>query len=152
MDRVKYTRTHEWIEIETIQGIITPSERKQIGTVGITERGQLECGQIAYVELPDEGNEYEQEEPVCNLELVNGDVHIVHSPVTGEVLEINKALKDDPDLINQTPEGDGWLFKISIDIPRELSLLLDANEYELFDDEDDEEDEDDEDVYEFDEY
>ena len=77
----------------------------------------------------------------------------MHSPVTGEVLEINKALKDDPDLINQTPEGDGWLFKISIDIPRELSLLLDANEYELFDEDSYEEDEeDDEDVYDFDEY
>jgi len=151
LDRVKYTRTHEWIEIEILQGA-TLSERKRIGTVGITDRGQTECGQIAYVELPDEGDEYEQDEPICTLELANGDVHIVNAPVTGEVLEVNKVLKDDPDLINQTPEGDGWLLKISIDIPRELSLLMDANEYELFDEDDYEEDEDDEDEFVFDEY
>ena len=153
MNRVKYTRTHEWIEIETIQEV-TPSEKNRIGVVGITERGQEECVHINYVELPDEGDEYEQEEPVCSLELANGDEHVVHAPVTGEVLEVNKALKDDPVLINQTPEGDGWLFKIGIDIPRELSLLMDENEYELFDEdyEEEEEEEDDEDEYEFDEY
>lgn len=151
MDRVKYTRTHEWIEIEILQDAAL-SERKRIGTVGITDRGQAECSQIAYVELPDEGDEYEQDEPICTLELANGDVHIVNAPVTGEVLEVNKVLKEDPDLINQTPEGDGWLVKISIDIPRELSLLMDANDYELFDEDDYEEDEDDEDEYVFDEY
>ncbi|MFQ6043418.1 MAG: glycine cleavage system protein H [Candidatus Poribacteria bacterium] len=150
MDRVKYTPTHEWIEVEIIQGTKT-SERNQLGTVGITERIQEECGQITYIELPDVGDEYEQEEPVCNLDLANGDVHTVNAPVTGEVLEVNKALKDDPDLINQAPEGDGWLFKISIDIPRELSLLMDAGEYELFD-EDGYERDDEEDEYDFDEY
>lgn len=149
MDRVKYTPTHEWIEVEILQGTKT-SERNQIGTVGITERVQEECGPITYIELPDVGDGYEQEEPVCNLDLANGDVHIVNAPVTGEVLEVNKALKDDPDLINQAPEGDGWLFKISIDIPRELSLLMSLNEYELFDEDDYEYDEEDE--YEFDEY
>ena len=151
MDKVKYTQTREWIEIETIQEN-SSYERKWIGTVGITERGQEECGQIAYVELPDVGDEYEQEESACNLELVNGDVHIVNAPVTGEVLEVNKALKDEPDLINQTPEGDGWLFKISIDIPRELSLLMDADEYKFFDEGSYGEDEDEEDEYAFDEY
>ncbi|HIE29234.1 TPA: glycine cleavage system protein H [Candidatus Poribacteria bacterium] len=150
MDRVKYTRTHEWIEIEILQGT-NPSERKQIGTVGITERVQEECGQIAYVELPDVGDEYEQEEPLCSLELANSDVHTVNAPVTGEVLEVNQALKESPDLINQAPEGDGWLFKISIDIPRELSLLMHPDEYERFD-EDDYEDDDEEGEYEFDEY
>jgi glycine cleavage system H protein len=150
LDRVKYTRTHEWIEIEIIQGA-TFSERKRIGTVGITEHAQEECGRINYIELPDEGDEYEQEEPICSLELTNGGEYIVHVPVTGEVLEVNKALKDNPGLVNQAPEGDGWLFKISIDIPRELSLLMDEEEYELFE-EDDYDEEDDEYEYNFDEY
>ena len=137
MDKVKYTKTHEWIEFE-IANRESLFDKEVVGTIGITDRGQLEYGDVDYVELPEVGDEYEQEEPVCALELSNGDTFTVHSPVTGEVVEINEALKDDPDLINRSPEGDGWIFKIRIEIPRELSILMNRIEYDVYEEDEDE--------------
>ncbi len=146
MDEVKYTKTHEWIEYE-IPDDESPFDRKMVGTVGITYRGQLERGEVYYVELPEVGGEYEQEEPVCVLELANGDTFTVHSPVTGEVLEGNEALLDAPDLTNRSPEGDGWIFKIRIEIPRELSILMNRVDYDVYEEDDDEKYDDDDDFY-----
>lgn len=137
LDKVKYTKTHEWIEFE-ITDRESLFDREMAGTVGITDRGQSEHGEVDYVELPEVGDEYEQEEPVCTLELSNKDTFIVRSPVTGEVQEINEALKDDPDLINRSPEGDGWIFKIRIEIPRELSILMDRANYDVYEEDSDE--------------
>jgi len=137
LDKVKYTKTHEWIEFEIAEGE-SLSDREMVGTVGITDRGQSEYGEVDYVELPEVGDEYEQEEPACTLELSNGDTFTLHSPVTGELVEINEALKDDPDLINRSPEGDGWIFKIRIEIPRELSILMDRADYDVYEEDDEE--------------
>jgi len=147
LDKVKYTKTHEWIEFEISDGE-SLFDKKMVGTVGVTDRGQLEHGEVYYVELPEVGDEYEQEEPVCVLELSNGDTFTVHSPVTGEVLKVNEVLLDDPDLINRSPEGDGWIFKIRIEVPRELSILMDRVDYEVYEEDEDEKyDDDDDDVY-----
>ncbi len=146
MNQVRYTKTHEWIELEVL-AVATPRDETIMGTVGITKRGQLECGEITYVELPEEGDEYEQYEPAGKLELVTGDTVTVNAPVTGEVIEVNKILEDDPDVINRAPEDDGWIFKIHIEIPQEISILMDLEEYNFFDEDKEEKDEDEEEDY-----
>jgi glycine cleavage system H protein len=124
LGEVKYTPTHEWIEVDGSEGVI-----------GITERKQLECGEIVYVELPAVGDEYEEEEAIGRLETADGSSYPVYAPVTGEILEVNTALEDGPDLINQSPEGDGWICRISIESPRELDALMDAGAYDEYEEE-----------------
>ena len=128
MSLIRYTRNHEWIEVEG-----------EIGTVGITERWLAERGEVVYVELPEIGDEYEKEEPIALVESMDGTEYQVLAPVTGEVVEINEELEDDVDLINRSPEGDGWLFKMRIEMRRELKSLMNLDEYEDFEEEDYEE-------------
>ncbi|HEX28723.1 TPA: glycine cleavage system protein GcvH [Candidatus Poribacteria bacterium] len=128
MSLIRYTRNHEWIEVEG-----------EIGTVGITERWLAERGEVVYVELPEIGDEYEKEEPIALVESMDGTEYHVLAPVTGEVVEINEELEDDVDLINRSPEGDGWLFKMRIEMRRELKSLMNLDEYEDFEEEDYEE-------------
>lgn len=120
----KFTTTHEWIEIGDSGGV-----------VGITERIQLEYGNIVFVELPAVGDEYEQEEPLGRVEVADGNTFPVHAPATGEITEINTMLEEDPDLINHSPEGDGWICRISIERPRELNILMDIDVYNDYEEE-----------------
>ena len=136
MSEIKYTKTHEWIEVKGSRG-----------TVGITERAQLMYGEIVYVELPSVGEEFEQGDTIGRLEVTDGDTFVINAPVTGEITAINAALADDPDLVNRSPEGDGWVYKMSIESPRELDILMSASEYDEFDEEDDEDFEEDSDLY-----
>ena len=118
----KFTTTHEWIEVGESDGV-----------VGITERIQLEYGDIIFVELPAAGDEFEQDEPLGRVEVTDGNTFPIHAPATGEIREINAALEEDPDLINHSPEGDGWICRITIESPRELEVLMDVdacNDYE----------------------
>ena len=124
MSEIKYTKTHEWIEVTGSRG-----------TVGITERAQLMCGDIVFVEFPTVGEEYEQEDPIGRVEVADGDAFDIYAPVTGEIKAINHALEDEPDLINRSPEGDGWFCKMSIESPRELDILMDASEYDVYEEE-----------------
>jgi glycine cleavage system H protein len=137
---VRYTRTHEWVEAEG-EGIVT---------VGISTRAQEAFPEIVFVELPEEGEEFEQDEPLGSIESIDGELMTFHAPVTGEVIEINDALENSPGLINRSPEGDGWLVKIRMEVPAELNALMTPEEYEdyeedileqesTFDDEEEEE-------------
>ena len=133
----KFTTTHEWIEVGENDGV-----------VGITERIQLEYGDIVFVELPTVGDEYEQDEPLGRAEVGDGDTFPIHAPVTGEIKEINAILEEDPDLINHSPEGDGWICRISIESARELNILMDVDDYNDYEDEElDDEYMDEEDFY-----
>ena len=120
----KFTTTHEWVEVGENDGV-----------VGITERIQLEYGDIVFVELPAVGDEYEQDEPMGRAEVVDGNIFLIHAPVTGEIKEINAILDEDPDLINHSPEGDGWICRISLESPRELGILMDIDAYNDYEEE-----------------
>ncbi len=101
----------------------------EVGIVGITDYAQNELSDIVFVELPEVGQKVARGERVATLEAVK-TVADVYSPVTGEVIEVNERLTDEPDLINRDPYGDGWIVKIKIENPDELNDLLSAEEYE----------------------
>ena len=124
MSEVKYTTTHEWIEVIDSEGI-----------VGITERAQLTYGKVVFVELPAVGDEFEQEDTISRVEAVDGGTFPVHAPVTGEIIEVNSVLEEDADLINRSPEGDGWICKMTIEGPRELEILMGEDDYEKYEEE-----------------
>ncbi len=115
-----FTKDHEWVVVEG-----------DIATVGITDHAQDQLGDIVYVELPEIDEEYEKGDDVSVVESVKaaGDVH---NPVSGTVIEVNEALDDEPALVNNSPEGDGWIYKIELSDPTELEDLMDEAAYQAF--------------------
>ena len=126
MSEVKYTTTHEWIEVRDSEGV-----------VGITERAQLIYGDIIFVDLPPVSEEFEQDDVMCRVEAADGNSFPIRAPITGEIVAVNEALEDEPDVINRSPEGDGWVCKMSVESPMELEEMMNANEYDIFEEEDD---------------
>lgn len=123
MSKVKYTITHEWIEVFGEEC-----------SVGITERIQEMYSEIVFVELPSLG-EFEQGEILGRIETSDGRNFYIYTPVSGAVYEINAALEEDLVLLNRFPEGDGWICKLRIENPTELDALLSLREYELHEEE-----------------
>jgi len=136
---VRYTKTHEWVE----------PEKNGITAVGISSRAQRMFGEVVFVELPKKGAEFEQEDPLGSIETVDGEVVTIHSPVTGEVIEVNHILESSPDLVNKSPEGDGWFVRIRMESPKETGALMTPDEYENYEEEVIEEEEDIEDEEEY---
>ncbi len=114
----KYTETHEWIEIQS-----------DIGTVGVTQYAQKELGDIVYVELPQVGKSIAAGKEAAVLESTKAAAD-VYSPVSGTILEVNSKLSQASELINQSPEVDGWIFKIKLTHPHEAERLMSATDYE----------------------
>ena len=114
---VKYTPSHEWIKIEN-----------GIGTVGITDHAQRELGQVVYVELPTVGKKVKAGEEVAVLESTKAAADI-YAPVSGEIVEINQKLHDFIRNINDSAEGEGWLFKIKVSPEEDPIVLLTRDEY-----------------------
>jgi len=96
--------------------------------VGITDYAQSELGEIVFVDITTEGETINQDETFGSIEAVK-TVSDLNMPVTGEVLEVNEAINDQPELVNNDPYGEGWMIKISIALPEELDTLLDAEGY-----------------------
>ncbi|MFA5180788.1 MAG: glycine cleavage system protein GcvH [Syntrophales bacterium] len=117
----KYTREHEWV-IDNGDGTVV---------IGITDHAQELLTDIVYVELPEIGKQVKPMEAVAVVESVKS-VSDVYSPVTGEVIEANQKLEQNPELINQDPYGKGWIAKLKIEHPEEMLTLLDAAGYEAF--------------------
>lgn len=117
-NNLRYLDSHQWIKVE-----------ENTGTVGVTQYGQEKMGDILYVELPEKGKRVKQKESFCTLESAKA-VFDVPSPVSGEVIEVNEKLNDDPSYVNKDPYGEGWFVKIRILEPSELDLLLTSSEYE----------------------
>lgn len=115
---LKYTREHEWIR----------DNGDQTATVGITDFAQSELGDVVFVELKEKGTKLEQDESFGTVEAVK-TVSELYSPITGEILEINDKLEDEPEVINEDPYGDGWMIKISIGDPTQLENLMDSEAY-----------------------
>ncbi len=116
-DDLKYSKEHEWVRIEGDTGVI-----------GISDYAQGELGDVVYVELPEIGKELKSGDPFGTIEAVKA-VSELFCPVSGEVTEVNDKLEGDPALINQTPYGDGWMIKLKLANPDELSGLMDAAGY-----------------------
>jgi glycine cleavage system H protein len=116
---LKYAETHEWVR---------PEDGGEL-TVGITEHAQDLLGDLVFAELPEVGQHFAAKEECMLLESVKAASDI-YMPVSGEISAINMALVDEPELINQQPFGDGWLFKIQPDNVADIDGLLSAEAYE----------------------
>lgn len=115
---LKYTKDHEWIKTEGNTAI-----------VGITDYAQGELGDIVFVEIETVGEKLQKEQAFGTIEAVK-TVSDLFMPVAGTVDEVNSKIENQPELINKDPYGDGWLIKITIENPAQLSELLDAKAYE----------------------
>lgn len=115
---LRYTKEHEWIRVEG-----------EVAYVGITDYAQSELGEIVFVDINTEGETVNQDDVFGSVEAVK-TVSDLNMPVTGEVLEVNETINDQPELVNNDPYGDGWMIKISVADPAELDKLLDADAYQ----------------------
>ena len=114
---LKYAATHEWARVNDDGSV----------TVGITDHAQAQLGDLVFVEIPEVGQQVSATEPCAVVESVKAASDI-YSPVAGEVVDINTALSDTPELINQDPYGEGWIFRLQLTGP--LDNLMDADAYE----------------------
>jgi len=119
-DNFRYTKEHEWVRVEG-----------GTGTVGITFHAQEQLGDIVYVDLPKVGATVRKGASMGSVESVKA-VSDVFSPVTGEVIAVNEALADAPEKLNQDPHGEGWLAKIKMSDPNEVTGLMTATEYQAY--------------------
>ncbi len=114
---MKFTESHEWIEVQN-----------DLGVVGISNHAQHELGDIVYIELPQVGKKVIAGEEAAVLESTKAAAD-VYSPVTGIIQEVNQKLSNTPELVNTSPEKEGWLFKIKITTPEEMDKLMDSEQY-----------------------
>ncbi len=118
MSNVKYSKDHEWIAMDG-----------DVGTIGITEYAQEQLGDVVFVELPDVGREISKGDDFAVVESVKAASEI-YAPVSGEIVEANEALNDNPALINESAMGDGWIVKVKLSDTGELDDLMDAGAYQ----------------------
>jgi glycine cleavage system H protein len=113
-----YTADHEWVRMEG-----------EIATIGVTHYAQGELGDIVFVEVETEGETLEAEEVFGTIEAVKTVSDLI-LPITGEIIEMNEGLDDDPSLINNDPFGAGWIIKVRVSNPSDVEGLMDATAYE----------------------
>ena len=117
MAEKKYTKEHEWVEVDG-----------DTATVGITNHAQESLGDIVFIDLPTVGKEVKSNEELYVIESVKAASDI-YAPIDGEVIEINNNLNDDASIVNQDPEKDGWIFKMKIADPNQYNNLMSLDEY-----------------------
>jgi len=117
---LKYTREHEWIKVEG-----------EKGRVGITHYAQDQLGDVVFVELPKKGRQLRQMEAFGVVESVKA-VSDLYCPVSGEVVDVNSALEQKPELINQDPYGQGWMIVVKVRNAKELDALMTAQQYTTY--------------------
>ena len=117
---LKYTKEHEWIRIDG-----------DIATVGITDYAQDQLTDVVFVELPEVGKQIEQNGNLCVVESVKS-VSDIFSPISGEIVEVNKALENSPELVNNDPFEGGWMVKLKAINEAELDKLMTTEEYNTF--------------------
>ncbi len=116
-EELKYSENHEWLDLDG-----------ETGTVGITDYAQSQLGDIVFVELPEVGQQLEKGQIFGTIEAVK-TVAEVYAPVSGKVVEINVVVQEGAEVINSEPYGAGWLIKIHLADPKELSQLLSPSDY-----------------------
>ena len=120
MSEVKYSKEHEWIKLEG-----------DTATIGITKHATEMLGDIVFVEVPEKGKQVESNGQTAVVESTKA-ASDVYSPLSGEVIESNQSIADDPSKVNADPEGDGWFFKIKIKDKKQLDALMTSDDYEKF--------------------
>ena len=120
MSEVKYSKKHEWVSVDG-----------DVGTVGITKHATEQLGDIVFAEVPDAGKALTSGGEAAVVESVKA-ASDVYTPVSGEIVEGNPAIVEDPSLVNKDPEGNGWFFKIKITSPDELAALMSKADYDKF--------------------
>ena len=115
-----FTEDHEWV-----------SNADGIATVGITMHAQEALGDVVFVELPELGRTYAQKDTAGVVESVKAAAD-VYMPISGEVIEVNEALRADPSLANSDPQGAGWFFKVKLSDAAQLTALMNAEAYKAF--------------------
>jgi glycine cleavage system H protein len=120
MSALRYTRDHEWVRVDG-----------DLAVVGITDYAQSQLGDVVYVELPEIGRRVEQGKEAAVVESVKAASE-VYAPVSGEVVEVNEVLADDPARVNADPIGEGWFIKLRLDDPKQLDILMDEEAYKRF--------------------
>jgi glycine cleavage system H protein len=115
-----YSKEHEWVRVVD-----------DICTLGITEFAQQELGEVVFVELPEVGQVFNSTDELGTIESVKA-VAEVYSPVAGEVVEINEAVVEDPEMLNDDPLGEGWLVKLRFSSADDLKALMNAEQYEEY--------------------
>jgi glycine cleavage system H protein len=114
----RYTKEHEWVRADD-----------GVGTVGVTDHAQDQLGDIVYLDLPTPGTAVKQLEKLGEIESVKA-VSDFYSPVSGEVVDVNEAVADHPELVNESPYEKGWLVRVRLADPAELDALLTAEQYD----------------------
>jgi glycine cleavage system H protein len=117
-DDLYYNRDHLWVRVQGNRG-----------TVGVTDHAQREMGEILFVDLPEESSQVEKNDNFGSLES-SKTVAELRSPLSGEIISINKDLEEEPSLVNDDPYGNGWLVVVEMDDPGELEDMLNAADYE----------------------
>ena len=117
---IKYTEDHEWINVDG-----------DVATVGITHHAQEALGDVVFVDLPSVGSTLAQKEVAGVVESVKAAAD-VYMPISGEITEVNEALRDDPSLANTDPLGAGWFFKVKLADKSQLDALMDETRYTSF--------------------
>jgi len=120
MSEVKFSKDHEWIKIEG-----------EVATIGITKHATEMLGDIVFVELPEKGSTVEKDGTAGVVESTKA-ASDVYTPVSGEVVDINQSIVDDPSIINSDPEGNAWFFKLKIKDQSEMISLMSRDEYAKF--------------------
>ncbi|HYL04849.1 MAG TPA: glycine cleavage system protein GcvH [Thermoanaerobaculia bacterium] len=115
-----YSREHEWVKV-----------MDDVCMLGITEFAQQELGEVVFVELPEVGQVFNAQDELGTIESVKA-VAEVYSPVAGEVVEVNDAVVDDPEMLNDDPHGEGWLVKVRFSSADDLKALMNAEQYEEY--------------------
>ena len=120
MSDVRYTKEHEWVRVEG-----------DLATVGISDYAQGQLGELVFVELPEIGRQVSQGGSLAVVESVKA-ASDVYAPVSGEVVESNDGLANDPGLVNRSAENEGWFCKLRLADPGELTQLMDAAAYKSY--------------------
>lgn len=116
-ENLRYTKDHEWAFVDG-----------DLATIGITDYAQNELGDIVYIEFPNVGDTFSKGDAIGTIEAVK-TVSDIFTPLSGEIIEINEALKDASELVNKDPYGEGWIAKIKLVDPSEINTLLSPEDY-----------------------
>jgi glycine cleavage system H protein len=119
-EELHYTQSHEWVRIDG-----------DVGTIGITDYAQKELGEIVYLEMPEVGHVFNADEEFGTVESVKA-VSELFTPLSGEIVEVNKAAIAEPGIVNDDPFGDGWLIKMKLSTDEEVGKLMSAEVYSAY--------------------